>query len=382
MRINIINNTSFYDKGMSGSDRRAIEWSKSWIKRGFDVHVFGHRDIEKRYYRNNSKITYHALSNYNSNSIVKNVLYSTIRGILNFREIKNADIIYSSSDLMGDSIPGFFAKLMNRRAKWIAGLHLIAPNPWLGFNNIYTGKKKGLALNNTLYFVIQRFVINLYHRCSDLVMISNKIDREFLLGQGFKEGKMIVTHGGISMKEIPKNKQKKIYDSCFVGRFHAQKGLDDLLYIWHKICKKNKKASLIIVGEGDMLMELKSKVRNLGIEKNVKFAGFVDGKRKYKIIKSSKIFLFPSTYESFGMSALEAMACGVPVLAYDLPIYREIFTMGMVKVPVSDKETFFEKLDFLLENKKERDRLSHEAMDLASRFSWEKTSKLIFEKLM
>jgi glycosyltransferase involved in cell wall biosynthesis len=229
---------------------------------------------------------------------------------------------------------------------------------------------------------LQRLILELYKRLSDLVLVSNNHDKEFLIRRGFKENKILVTYGGVNFRNIPRGVPRKIYDACFVGRFHAQKGLDDLLNVWSKVCKTIKYAKLVIVGEGDMLEGLIQKTRDLGIEKNVIFTGFLDGKEKYTVMKSSKVFLFPSTYESFGMSALEAMACGLPVVAYDLPVYSEVFSGGMLKVPVGDGDRFYKELIDLLYDKKRRNKLGKEAIKVASGFSWEKTAKDIMERLV
>ena len=379
--IHIINNTSFYDKGMSGSDRRALEWSRCWIEEGHAVHVFGHACIERRYRSNNVKVRYHALSNYRSINILKNTIYSTIKGISKNSAIRRASVVYSTSDLIADSFPGFMAKLMNRNARWLSGLHLVAPNPMIGFKNTYTSKRVRPSIRNVLYFLLQCFVLGLYKRFSDLVLVSNNQDREFLIRNGFKRNKVLVTYGGVNFNDIPKGKPNKIYDACFVGRFHAQKGMDDLLNVWSDVCKTMKDAKLVIVGEGDMLNDLIRMSRDMGIEKNVVFTGFLDGREKYAVMKSSKVFLFPSTYESFGMSALEAMACGLPVIAYDLPVYGEIFSGGMLKVPVGDRNKFRKELIGLMRNKKGRMELGKEAMKVASKFSWDKTAKDIMERL-
>ena len=66
---------------------------------------------------------------------------------------------------------------------------------------------------------------------------------------------------------------------------------------------------------------------------NVEFAGYLSGSSKYALLKASKVLLFPSHYESFGMVALEALACGVPVVAYDLEVYKEAFEDKLITVP-------------------------------------------------
>jgi glycosyltransferase involved in cell wall biosynthesis len=67
---------------------------------------------------------------------------------------------------------------------------------------------------------------------------------------------------------------------------------------------------------------------------NVCFLGYLPEDQKFAVLKASGVFLFPSYEEGWGIVVAEAMACGLPVVAYDLPAYRATFKRGMVTVPV------------------------------------------------
>ena len=91
-------------------------------------------------------------------------------------------------------------------------------------------------------------------------------------------------------------------------------------------------------------------------------------------MKSAKIYLCPSFYESWGIVNLEAMACGLPVVAWDLPVYREIFKKGMVRVPLGDHETFATMVVALLDDEGKRAEMGREAISLAQKYDWEQVA--------
>ena len=121
---------------MSGSDQRALAWSRIFASYGHSVTMIIPEAGRERYSEFDSWIT--------SKNTVKNVVL--IAGVYLWRALKTAGmlfgrlkavqiregVIYSSSDLLPDSIPALYAKLRIPSLKWITGLHLIAPNPFKG----------------------------------------------------------------------------------------------------------------------------------------------------------------------------------------------------------------------------------------------------------
>jgi glycosyltransferase involved in cell wall biosynthesis len=212
---------------------------------------------------------------------------------------------------------------------------------------------------------------------ADLVFVSNSNDKKSLLKKGFRDDQVLVTFGAIDTGKIPKAIPKIEYDACFVGRFHIQKGLFDLIEIWKRVCKKKPDARLAVVGEGSMMNELVMRIEKEGLSENIVFHGFLDGRKKFEIIQSSSVFVFPSTYESFGMAALEAMACGVPVVAYSLAIFQEIYPKGMIKVSTGDVDSFADAILELLYNVEKKTKIGNDAYELSLEYTWEKTANEI-----
>ncbi len=99
----------------------------------------------------------------------------------------------------------------------------------------------------------------------------------------------------------------------FSGRLVERKGVSVLLEAWGKLAKDHQDVLLVIVGGGPLEKKLKDQSRELGIEENVKFFGFVNNIGDY--LAATDIFVFPSFQEGFPNSVLEAMACGIPVIS-------------------------------------------------------------------
>ncbi|PLR68741.1 glycosyltransferase family 1 protein [Bacillus sp. UMB0893] len=94
-----------------------------------------------------------------------------------------------------------------------------------------------------------------------------------------------------------------------VGRFNPQKNHKFLIEVFNEIYKKNKKAVLMLVGEGDLLNDSKRQVSKLGLDKVVRFLGLRNDVAN--LMQSMDLFLFPSLYEGLGVVLIEAQANGL-----------------------------------------------------------------------
>ncbi len=109
-------------------------------------------------------------------------------------------------------------------------------------------------------------------------------------------------------------------DIIFAGRLLSHKNVDVLLRAVSLIQKIMPDVRACIVGNGPEKENLQALVKELGIEKNVSFLGFFDDQRElYGTMKASKVFVLPSTREGFGITVIEAYACGLPVITIDHP---------------------------------------------------------------
>lgn len=115
----------------------------------------------------------------------------------------------------------------------------------------------------------------------------------------------------------------------YAGRLVYEKGVQHLIAAMPKVLKNYHDAKLVIVGKGGMINDLKAQVEYLGLGNKVYFTGYMDHKSLCKLYKCANISVFPSTYEPFGIVALEGMLAGNPIVVSDVGGLNEIVEHGV-----------------------------------------------------
>lgn len=204
-------------------------------------------------------------------------------------------------------------------------------------------------------------------------LVSRKFDKIVWVSQTaldnyyFKDNimdKSIVLYNVIDSKEIEEkiqeDKETYNYDIIFLGRITYPKNPKRLIKILNEVCKKNKSIKIAIVGTGDLEQEIKQEIRNLKLEDNIDLLGFKSN--PYKILKSSKIMVMTSIYEGTPMCALEAIACGLPIVTTITDGLKEIVIDGETGYLSNDDDTLVEKINLLI-NDKETYKKMHEKVN-------------------
>ena len=161
-----------------------------------------------------------------------------------------------------------------------------------------------------------------------------------------------------------------IYDACFLGRLHPSKGILDLINIWRKVCDSRPGSRLAVIGTGPLEEKLKTDVHEMSMDGLVEITGYLPRDELNQVMFSSTVFVFPSHEEGFGISLLEGMAFGLPVIAYALPHYEEVFGDVPVLAPIGEIDGFAARVLELLEDEKLRERKSGESRELALHHTW------------
>ncbi len=284
-------------------------------------------------------------------------------------QIKNGDTIYVTSDFLPDVVPAFFYKRKAKHAKWVQVIHHLYPNPFIRVGNFSA---------NLFGYFSQQVGFALIKRCADVIIVVNPLMKQQLSQIGFRKERIFVNYNGVDFDKIQNfSSSQVVYDGVFLGRLNLSKGVLDLLTIWKDVVLKNPEALLAVIGGGDSKLEniLKNAVIEEKLEKNILVLGYLEDKQAFSILKSSQVFVFPSHEEGFGIAILEAMACGLPVVAWDLPVYKPLFPGGILYVPITHVTEFSSQITHLLQNKKFRDLLSDQAIHVSKCYSWDSIAK-------
>lgn len=112
------------------------------------------------------------------------------------------------------------------------------------------------------------------------------------------------------------NKENKVL--MYLGRIAKEKNIEEIIDLFNSSCCEDDNYRLLIVGGGPYLNILKAQVKELNLQNKVVFTGMVSPDQVYKYYKIGDIFVTASTSESQGLTYIEALACGCPVLCkYD-----------------------------------------------------------------
>lgn len=385
--INIIANGVWGPEGLSGSDRIFIESARRWAKWGYKVNIFGWEDTLEICKRNNLKGVDYVLwpaKKYQKFGFTVIYIARTIRGCLQALKMSPSftqTIIYSASDFWPDILPGFIMSRKLKNTKWVGSLYLFAPNPCKGFS----GKVEFWPpiIKNYFYYFSQKPIIFLLKKFADLIFVTYDLDKKRLITGGVCPKRVKVVYGGVDLAipKMVKNPDKKRYDGVFVGRFHPQKGLLDLIKTWHNVCKVKSNARLALIGLGDPKQEkeLLESIKRHKLSSQVELLGTLDGREKYEVLKSSMVYLCPSLYDSGGMATIEAMAAGLPVVSFDIAAVRSLIPKGTLRVPFKDTKKFAEAVLELLNDQKLYKNISSAAIDLANEWDWDLRAKRILD---
>jgi glycosyltransferase involved in cell wall biosynthesis len=161
----------------------------------------------------------------------------------------------------------------------------------------------------------------------------------------------------------------------YIGRIKKYKRLDHLLKAFAIVKEMAPNASCIIAGKADekVLLQLEKLAKRLGIERNVSFKTDISEVQKRELLTKAWVYVISSTKEGFGISALEAQACGTPVVGYAIPGLVDCVENGVTGFLVrnGDYKALAQAMKFLFLNKEIRLKMSKNAIARASNFKWE-----------
>jgi glycosyltransferase involved in cell wall biosynthesis/O-antigen/teichoic acid export membrane protein len=176
------------------------------------------------------------------------------------------------------------------------------------------------------------------------------------------------------MRPGPKSPEPSV---LYLGRLKAYKSVDVLVRAFQRASGELRGAQLWIAGSGEEEKKLKELADRLGLQNNVKFLGKVSEREKVSLMQRAWVFVNPSMMEGWGITTIEANACGTPVVASDVPGLRDSVHnphTGFL-VPHGDTQQLGEKIHDLLVRQDLRSVMSRNAVEWAKQFNWDLSSQ-------
>ncbi len=375
--------------GFSGGDRIATELIKRWAALGHRFVVVTGRSgalTFARYLKEGPRIHFRQVIRWTFTrqtlaTLLFAAVWSFVAGIVSISDISrmNPDIVWSTSDSIADTVVAWLVKVRCKQSRWISSWYLTAPNPF-DPSSPYKGTARPRGLT---YWLQQRMSRAILTRHSDMVFVTSEPDKEDLISDGYPGDRIVVVMGGVDLSLIesvaaPTNRPN---DAVFLGRFHYQKGVLELVEIWKQVVSRKRDAKLLMIGVGPLESKVRSKIAREGLDRHITMKGFLDGAEKISLLKACRVVVHPATYDSGGMAACEAMACGLPGVCFDLPALRTYYPRGMLKAACFDTREFALHVVSLLENQELYERIRQEAIQWGREWDWEKRSPEILGKV-
>ncbi len=216
---------------------------------------------------------------------------------------------------------------------------------------------------------------------SDLIIAVSELTKKTIIkNYGIPDQKIHVVHNAIEMYPEIKKTGKKINKTdkivLFLGRMTVQKGADYLLEAAQKVLMNKKRVKFVFVGNGSGLKDTINKSIDLGIEKNVMFAGFMNHDEIDIAYQNADVYVMPSISEPFGITALEAIKNGVPVIISKQSGVSEIIKNAL-KVDFWDTDELANMILGIIRYEPLSKYLSHNAKKEIEKHTWEKQAKII-----
>ncbi len=303
-------------------------------------------------------------------SVMITYLFRIILGSVKAFFLPIPNVIYVSSDILPDVIPAICLKI---KATFLRKKVIV-------FQKFFHLNQKSRFIS----YYMQLISIKLMNLYADRVSTCSSYSALVIKNLGVKEELVKINYLGVDDELIGESKpQKKVFDAVFIGRLHESKGIFDIVPVWEKIVDKLPNATLGVVGLAEQTIKetLEFQICNGKLEKNIKILGYHAGKDAYAYLKSSKVFLFPSHEEGFGIVIAEAMTAGSAVVAYDLEVYKETFSSSISTAKCFDCSDFADKVLCLLRDKNLRLDIVSRAKGIAKKFTWKNCAKREYSEI-
>ncbi len=302
---------------VGGIARVVYDLSHRLIKDGHEVTVVTYREGETPYFEDDKGVKVYRVDNYmiNPNNFIDWIMQMNFNMVTKVNQIiaeqGGFDVIHAH-----DWLVAYAAKTIKNsyNIPIVATIHATE-----------AGRNSGIHDETQRYINDTEWMLT--YEATEVIVNSNYMKGEIQRLFGLPFEKINVVANGVNLNKfsgIDRDytfRRKYAMDNekiiLFMGRLVYEKGIQHLIAAMPKVLEGYHDAKLIIAGRGGMLDQLKAQADALGISTKVYFAGYMNGKDVEKMYKAADISVFPSTYEPFGIVALEGMLAERPVVVSD-----------------------------------------------------------------
>ncbi|MEK6955628.1 MAG: glycosyltransferase family 4 protein [Nanoarchaeota archaeon] len=261
-------------------------------------------------------------------------------------------------------------KLFNKKLKLVITPH----GPFMALDSY--------SFHARIFKKLVKPVVKLTNGIYDKVLQVNPSQKSWLVDEGFKSSNIVYLPNGIpksifnkvdNSKFVKDNNLKNKIVISYVGRLQEYKGIDQVIKVLPKLPKN---VVFIIFGKGEDKDRLESLVKDLKLNDRVLFSGGSD-EVKYDVLKSSNIYAFPSKWEAFGITILEAMAFGNSIVSSKTEGGKFLIkdNINGFLFDFNNLEQLENKLNLLINNKSLRNKISKNNIKKSKEFLWENIAK-------
>jgi glycosyltransferase involved in cell wall biosynthesis len=222
-----------------------------------------------------------------------------------------------------------------------------------------------------------------FYRRLPFVTISES-SRADLVRRGIPREQIRVSHCGIHRPQIePVTETPRPQRVAFVGRLEAYKHVDVMLQAMALLSDRFPQAEILVIGRGARGSELERLARDLGLANRTRFTGFVSDRERDELLAGTRVCVFASEKEGWGLTVIESNRLGAPVVASDVEGLRDSVRDGETGFLVKggDVAGFADRIGTLLADDELATRMSRAALAWSRSFDWERTADDMAEAL-
>ena len=252
---------------------------------------------------------------------------------------------------------------------------LFVKEPLLGVTHHLFGKSIFLEtrLPLALYvYLAEQAAVPVYKRIRFIV--GSPSTHAEMVRVGFPEDRTHLIYYGVAHDTFKQMGASQKYPPVIgmVGRLKKYKSVDDLLKAFAIVRRTVHDARLLIVGDGDDKPRLVALAQSLGIDDATTFTGFVSEGEKIRYLNQMSVAVNTSAKEGWGLTVIEANACGTPTVSSDVQGLRDAVLDGETGLlyKYGDPEQLAEKIILLLRDEHLRARLAANALQWSKKFDW------------